>query len=26
VYLIFLWPMVRFVSLLERRFKTEKTR
>jgi polar amino acid transport system permease protein len=26
VYLIFLWPMVRLVSLLERRFKTEKTR
>ena len=26
VYLIFLWPMVRLVSLLERRFKSEKTR
>jgi polar amino acid transport system permease protein len=26
VYLLFLWPMVRLVSLLERRFKTEKTR
>ncbi|MER9232047.1 amino acid ABC transporter permease [Mesorhizobium sp. M0622] len=26
VYLIFLWPMVRLVSLLERRFQTEKTR
>src|SRR3954470_2849347 len=26
VYLIFLWPMVRLVSLLEDRFKTEKTR
>lgn len=25
VYLIFLWPMVRFVNLLERRFKSEKT-
>ncbi|TIP50249.1 MAG: amino acid ABC transporter permease, partial [Mesorhizobium sp.] len=26
VYLIFLWPMVRLVSLLERRFKDEKAR
>ncbi|RVB24240.1 amino acid ABC transporter permease [Mesorhizobium sp. M7A.F.Ca.CA.002.10.1.1] len=26
VYLIFLWPMVRLVSLLEERFKTEKKR
>lgn len=26
VYVIFLWPMVRVVSLLERRFKSEKTR
>jgi polar amino acid transport system permease protein len=26
VYLIFLWPMVRLVSLLEERFKSEKTR
>lgn len=26
VYVLFLWPMVRFVSLLERRFKTQKTR
>lgn len=26
VYVIFLWPMVRLVSLLERRFKTEKPR
>ena len=25
VYLIFLWPMVRLVSLLEKRFQTEKT-
>ena len=26
VYLLFLWPMVRLVSLLERRFQSEKTR
>ncbi len=26
VYIILLWPMVRLVSLLEKRFKTEKTR
>jgi polar amino acid transport system permease protein len=26
VYLLFLWPMVRFVGLLERKFKVEKTR
>jgi polar amino acid transport system permease protein len=25
VYIVFLWPMVRFVSLLERRFQGEKT-
>jgi polar amino acid transport system permease protein len=25
VYVVFLWPMVRFVSLLERRFQGEKT-
>ena len=26
VYIIFLWPMVRLVALLERRFQSEKTR
>ena len=26
VYVLFLWPMVRFVSLLERRFKAQKKR
>ncbi|RDJ04832.1 amino acid ABC transporter permease [Rhizobium grahamii] len=26
VYILFLWPMVRLVSLLEKRFKAEKTR
>ncbi len=26
VYLLFLWPMVRFVGLLERKFKVEKSR
>lgn len=26
VYIMFLWPMVRLVSLLEKRFKAEKTR
>jgi polar amino acid transport system permease protein len=26
VYLLFLWPMVRLVGLLERRFNTAKTR
>lgn len=26
IYIIFLWPMVRLVSLLEKRFKVEKTR
>jgi len=26
LYLLFLWPMVRLVGLLERKFKTEKAR
>jgi len=26
IYLIFLWPMVRLVGMLERKFKVEKTR
>jgi polar amino acid transport system permease protein len=26
IYLVFLWPMVRIVSLLEQKFKAEKSR
>ena len=26
IYLVFLWPMVRLVSMLEKRFSSEKTR